>query len=111
MLFFRLEYPNTFIFFRFKVESDYASTLIFPLPGGKTPLKYFMEDRIEPEFEYFDKWALTCTIPKLKEEDFKSFRESFDEKQRDIHVSDSTAARSAVTSQLNLVCLNKQWFF
>lgn len=69
-----------------------------------------MEDRFEPDFEYWDKWAQSCSIPKLKDEDFNAFGKAFDEKQRDIHVSDSSVTRMIMMSQHNLVSLNEQWF-
>lgn len=91
----------------FQVESDYASTLLVPLPDGKTPLMFFNELFKENFFRDMDTWAtFHCKIPRMKDTDIQVLEESFDMAQYADHVSDHATIKPRMISDLNLVSLS-----
>lgn len=87
----------------FKLEADYAATLILPPPNNMRPFDYFMQ---QLDFENFYKWALNrATFKQMKPEEIDDIGSAFDMKQYYAHVSDNTKARTDVLSDLNRVRL------
>lgn len=88
-----------------QLESDYASTMLLPLSGDKGPLRYFMDKFDDEQFVCFDKWATTCSVPKIKVEDIEKLGSSFDQCLLDDHVSDGSFTKMKFLTELNAVSL------
>lgn len=86
------------------MEADYASTLLVPLPQGKTPLMHFDDIFRSELFHHMDMWATCeCKLPRMKDTEIQLLGEAFDQAQLGDHQLDHATLKTDMLANLQLV--------